>query len=115
MSVISGITRCLKGARRIEIFIGVALLAAAIMLMLNGNGDQSAETAFERRMESALSCIAGAGRVRVLVDENQNGDVEGVLVVAQGADDIRVQLEIRRAVSTLTGADATRIEIVEME
>lgn len=113
MSFISGVARYLKGARRIEIFIGAALIAAAILLL--AGGPESGGSGLERRMEEALSCISGAGRVRVMLSETPDGEIGGVLVVAQGAGDIRVQLELRRAVSALTDADAARIEIVEME
>ena len=115
MSVISAVARYVRGARRIELFIGAALLAAAVLLLANGGGSSDARTPLEIRMEAALSCIEGAGDVRVMINENEDGRATGVLIVAQGAGDIRVQLEIRRAVAALTDADAARIEIVEME
>ena len=101
----------LRGARRIELFI--ALVAAAVLLLqLVGTVSVGGGTELEQRLAGILSQIEGVGRVRVMVTENPDGGAEGVLVVADGADDIRVCLQLQYAVQTLLGTDAAQIEIV---
>ena len=106
----------LRGARRIGLFVMVALAAALCMLGLNGGGStQTGATELETRMEQALSAIKGAGDVRVLINEAADGSVTGVLVVAEGADDIGVRLMLESAVHATLDVDISRIEIVGME
>ena len=101
----------LRGARRIELF--VALVAAAVLLLqLVGSVSTGSGTELEQRLAGILGQIDGVGRVRVMVTENANGEAEGVLVVADGADDVGVCLQLQYAVQTLLGTDAARIEIV---
>ena len=113
----------LRAVRHIEWIILLAVCAAAVLLLTDAAGEIQAErTALEMRMESVLSCVSGAGRVRVLV--NQDGEkvfsdseasVQGVVIVAEGADDLRVALELQQAVQALLGVDAVRIEVLSME
>lgn len=101
----------LKGGRRIELFL--ALVAAAVLLLqLVGSVSTCSGTGLEQRLEGILGQIEGVGRVKVMVTENVDGEAEGVLVVAEGADDIGVCLQLQYAVQTLLGTDAARIEIV---
>ena len=60
----------LRGARGLE-WLALAMLLAAAVLILGGreSGTAHENTALERRMESVLSCVSGAGQVRVLVKE----------------------------------------------
>lgn len=107
------ILEILRGARRIEILL--ALVALAILL-LQFSGDfqvMNGGTDLERRLAGVLSRIEGVGRVEVMVAENSAGEPEGVLVVAQGADDVGVCLRLQYAVQTLLGTEAARIEVVE--
>ena len=67
----------------------------------------------EKRMERLLSSIEGAGRVSVMISQGTDGEIAGVVVAASGADDLRVMLELQRAVRTLTGLELDRIEIVK--
>lgn len=112
----------LRGVRYIE-WVLLAVAAAAAVLLLSGQETVggAARTDLEARMESVLSCVAGAGRVRVLVGEGASAPVfgqadaaAGVVVVAEGAEDLRVALELERAVRALLGVGAGQIEILDM-
>lgn len=106
----------LKPFRRLEIIIAFALICVLAIIMLNGTpADSGGMTDAERRMCAVLSDIDGAGRVRVMIAEDANGKCTGVLVVADGARDLKTYLTIQRAVRALTGIDAERIEIVKGE
>ena len=82
----------LKAARNIEWFL--AILAIAVLLL---------------RLSAILSRIEGAGSVEAMISEDGSN---GVLIVAEGADDLGVCLHLQYAVQTLLGTESSRIEIV---
>lgn len=105
------ILELLKGARRIE-WIAAAVAAAVLLLQLTGSlAPTGAQTDLERRLASILSSVEGVGRVEVMIAEDGEGGVEGVLVVAEGAWDAGVCLRIQYAVETLLGVDASAVEV----
>lgn len=116
----------LRGAKRMEWIIVLAVAAALILLVANRNGAEGGQTALEARMEALLSSVRGAGRVRVLVSESADtaqafsasentAKVQGVVIVAEGADDLRVALELAGAAQALLGVDADKIQVLKME
>lgn len=116
----------LKGAKRMEWIIALAVAAALILLIASRNPAEGTRTAIEVRMEAVLSAVRGAGRVRVLVSEHESASqafsssesavtTRGVVIVADGADDIRVALELSGAAQALLGVDADKIQVLKME
>lgn len=111
--------------------LSLFVIASSILLLLLFSR-QGAET-LEERLSGALSQLEGAGSVEVVIyqkeSENsvaQTTDVfaaltrksstfapSGVLVLAQGADDLRVRLEIERAVQALLDVPASHIEVLK--
>ena len=97
--------------------IAIIAIVAAICLIALSAVDKnptaveaaSGESALEARLGVILSSIDGVGDAKAMI----NAD-EGVLVVARGADDIAVRLEIIRAVKALLGIDSDRIEVLAM-
>ena len=89
-------------------------IACAAVLILMGGGEKGS-TQLEMRMENVLGCMEGAGEVRVLVNEGAGGTVVGVVVVAQGAKDLRVAMALEQAVQALMNIDAAQIEVLSME
>lgn len=114
MGVFARLSEAVRGARKLEIFLGIALAAAAGILLIGGGADTGCETALEKRLARTLSDIAGAGEVSVLINEAEDGEVTGVLIVAEGADEVGVKLRLLGAVEAALGVDASRIEIIEM-
>lgn len=114
----------LRAARHIEWLLMLIGLAAAVLLITGAEGTGGApSTEMERRMEAVLSCVEGAGRVRVLVNapdsipafaQEQTGPT-GVVVVAEGADDVKVRLALQQAVRALLGVGTGQIEILAMK
>ena len=105
----------LRGARRIELFVALTLAAVLALIAVNATGgkDNGAEkTALERRLERALTHIDGAGQVTAMITEDGEGRVEGVLVVADGLEDIGTYLCLQRAVIALLEVDPSRVEII---
>jgi len=69
METFARLANTIKGARRLEIFIGMAVIAAALLVYVGSTGMNKATT-LESRMERVLSSIDGAGRVSVLINES---------------------------------------------
>ena len=122
--------RGIRGTRGIEfllIAVAVAVLGMAVMNSMQKPTQQmDARTDMERRLEDVLGEISGAGKVRVMVSESTNeaqtafseqaaGGIRGVLVVAEGAEDLRVRMEIQRAVQALLDVELSAIEITGMQ
>lgn len=114
----------LRAVRHIE--WALLLAAAAALLLITGTLSDSRQEggALEQRMEAVLESVRGAGRVRVMVNSTEIRDVfsdgssaqvVGVLVVAEGADDLKVAMALQQAVQTLLGIEASRIEILDMK
>ena len=112
MNLISKIKEALHGARKIEILLAVAVIAAFLLYVsgMSDNGDD-----IEIRLERILSQMEGVGDINVLINKDGSDNINGVLIVAEGAADISVQLELQDAVSRLLDIDISRIEIVRME
>ena len=85
----NGLWERLRGARSIGIFVSLAL--AALL---------------------ALSAVDGAGRVRAMVLQDENGAITGAVVVAEGLEDVSTWLKLQGAVMTLLGLEAERVEII---
>ena len=108
----------LKGARRIEVFLVLAALAACVLLL--GRGAQTAQDTLEARMAAVFSQIEGAGRVSVILSRGEavsgsEGAVTGAVIVAQGASRAGVLLELQRAAQALLGLELDSIEVLRME
>ena len=97
--------------------------AAALLLFPPGGAVKAGMTEEEQRGSATLSRIAGAGEVRVSIYYAQeasafgggNRSPVGAVIVAQGAGDIAVRLNLLRAAETLLGLDANRVDVFLME
>ena len=107
----SRLRESLRSARKIELLILIVFVCAMLVIALSGRDTQNTDA--EARMRALLSKIEGAGRVRVMLSEDAEGNCTGAVIATPGADDVRVVLELERAVRTLTGVPLDRIEIVK--
>lgn len=121
-------------------WIAVLMLAGVLLIILSnaltpGAGPAPQETGtpqvspspqtLEERLESVLSMVAGAGKVRVLVNTQQlapaaiggqvGEEITGIIVVAEGGENLSVRLELARAVQSLLDVPQSNIEILTME
>lgn len=104
-----------------------ALIVLALTLLLSislmHKGDQ--RTDLEKRTESALAAISGAGKVNVVIRTRKTsrqtgltaaageGEVPcGAIVIAQGADDPWVQIQLQGALCALLGLPSSAVSIV---
>lgn len=106
----------LKGIRYIEILLIVFVMAAGVLLLGRmGTGNTDGKTSLEGRMESVLARVEGAGQVRVVLRCDEGDNVQGAVIVAGGAGDVRVRLALGQAAQALLGVDAAQIEVLPME
>lgn len=101
------------------------MLLCALFLLAAGmmGAKQSGMSALEKRIAHTLSGVEGAGRVMVTIRER---DAEGsgsafsggrsipcgAIVVAQGADDPLVAMELHGALCALLGLPASSVSVV---
>jgi len=96
------------------------LVIAALMLALGSGGTHTASQE-ERRIAEVLSSMAGAGRVEVALFYSPTGKLgetaspTGAVIVAQGADDLAVRLNLIRAIRTLLGLPENAVDVFAME
>ena len=124
--------RKLSGAKGLKVLILIVTLAvAASLLLMDGTLfapiSQPQGNDIEKRLASILSSIDGAGKVSVMVYESSvaassgwlnetkqsSGGPVGVVVVAEGAGNLRVQFELVRAVQTLLGLPSSAIDVFQ--
>lgn len=91
----------------------LAATVAACLLLSMAESAVPARTEEENRLARVLSAMEGAGQVEVAVfyDSSENAVPCGVVVVADGAQDVAVRLQLTRAVETLLGIDASQVDI----
>ena len=104
----------------------VALLAAALLLCwLAAASQRTGALPLETRLARTLSCMEGAGRVEVTIRTREVASSGGVfgtsvsesvpcgaVVVAQGAQDPLVEMELRQAVCALLALPASSVSVV---
>ena len=104
----------------------VALLAAALLLCwLAAASQRTGASPLETRLARTLSCMEGAGRVEVTIRTREVASSGGAfgasvsesvpcgaVVVAQGAQDPLVKMELRQAVCALLGLPASSVSVV---
>lgn len=85
--------------------------------------------ALETRLAAVLSRMEGAGQVEVVIhyaqtvstsawpqeSAQETGEPVGVVVIAEGADNLRVRLELAQAVQTLLRLEAESVEVFAMD
>ena len=106
----------LKGARRIELFAGIAVLACLALLLMRASGGSErpdhGRTALESRLEAILGKIEGVGAVSVMVSEGEDGRARGAVIVSDGLDSVRAYLQIQSAVRALLELESGQISII---
>ena len=108
----------IRGIKNIQIIVAIFIIALALLIYSNVDRAKSKSapsasyemTASEQRLSRILSNIDGAGAVEAMITE-QDGKVVGVLVIAEGADDITIRLRLIEAASSALGIDKAIIRV----
>lgn len=117
-------------SRQVQIVVAatVALLAICLYFGMSGIKQPQTVTAYgnddtAKRIAEILSDMENVGACNVMITyEQESADVTnradrvaGVVVVAQGGNDIRVKLRIIDAVCALLDVDGSRIRVYQMK
>ena len=112
-----GLKEKIHGARRLEWLLLLVAVCVFALLFLSTNREAAPNSAqpteLEARLERVLSAVDGAGEVRAMVTE-RDGAVLGVVIVAEGANEVRVRLSLAQAARALLDTELSRIEVIEM-
>ena len=103
------------GAGKVEVVINYASsteLVPATSEDIQSSSSSEDDRFTENRVEKKGIATASGGEA-VIIREDQP-EVRGVIVVAQGAGDIGVRMDLLHAVTTLLGVDADKVEILKM-
>ena len=101
--------------------LAAVLLAALILFSLRAeDSDSAAADSEEERIAELCSMIEGAGECRAVVTYEEKKSyfsesersILAVAVICEGADDVRVEAQIKRLVSSMYGIGTNRIEVV---
>ena len=111
----------LKSIKNVEIYVALILAAIVILFVFVGSGTKNAvKTAsdntyisqMEHKICSVIQNIAGCGKADVVISYgNDEQDVIGVVVVAEGADDPIVRFKIVEVVVTLLDVASTNVQV----
>ena len=112
----------INGAGRVDVMIMYSgsmelILASTKTSSINSTTDNSGggrTTSHNTETETPL-LVNRNGQTSPLVIKEIMPDIKGVLIVAEGARNISVRLEILRAVQTLLGVSSESIEILTMQ
>lgn len=115
----------LRGVKNIKLIAAAFILAVALLIYSTVAGAVSerrggAETAAvmndeEQRLAAVLSGIDGAGSVETMISRGTEGEITGVLVIAEGAEDITVMLRLMSAAATALGVDRKLVDVYSMK
>ena len=103
----------------------MALLLLPLLMLLAAlsflGGESGGMTREERRLADTLSCVQGAGRVRVTLYYAETGGaltggkrVTGALAVAEGAGQMALRLRLTEALETLLSLPPGSALVLEM-
>lgn len=123
----SGVMKKLKGIKNIQVIVAIFIIAVALLIYssvatrnaaekgANSYGQSASMDDEERKLASILGGIEGAGRVETMITRDENDVVVGVLVIAEGADDIAVMLKLLAAATTAMGVDKSIVDVYTMK
>lgn len=117
----SGFFKKLKGIKNLQIIVVIFIIAVALIIystVMTGKsakssdsvGVSSVQTSDEQRLSAMLSNLVGAGNVETMITEC-DGKITGVLVIAEGADDITVRLRLIDATATALGVSKNIVNV----
>ncbi len=120
---LAGVLSNIKGAGHVEVMITYETgpeLVTAMSVDTNSNrsttSDDGHESTTEHETESRKpATVSGGGGSQPIVLTEIQPAVRGVIVVAEGAGDIMVRLNLQRAVQTVLNVPVQSIEVFEMQ
>ncbi len=122
----SSVVKKLKGIKNIRLIAAIFIIAIALIIYstvatgnaARGSADGS-QTAMmdsdETRLAAVLQGLEGVGRVETMITRGEHDEIVGILVIAEGAEDIAVRLRLISAVTTAMGVDKQIVNVYTMK
>ena len=107
-----------------RLWLIAALVLAIVAAVVSGGKTTDAASSEERRIAEVLSAIDGAGRVEVALyyqktdvvfGETAQSKPCGMVIVAEGAQDLQVRLTLIRAARTLLNLPENAVDVFAMK
>ena len=109
-----------KSKKIIIVVLLIAILIGTVYIIDKGRGSNASSVAAnsgksetELRLKSILSSIDGVGSTDVMITEDE-GEIIGVVIVCEGADNLMTRSNILNAVSTVLNVDKKIIAIYSL-
>lgn len=112
----------IQGAGRVEVMItyeSSSEIVPAISVdkqtsTTTDSGDSGTSTTNTENTQSEVVTIGGSGENSALVLKEKSPEIRGVIVVAEGADNIAVKLNLLSAVETLLNVSPDQVDVYKM-
>lgn len=113
---------CIRGAGRVEVMITYDTSREIVPAMTtnvnstgseSSNGDGSSSSSQQSTESTEPATVSGSGGNEPIVLKEIEPQVRGVIVVAEGAADINVRMDLQRAVRAVLDIPLSRIEVFE--
>lgn len=110
-----------KGQWFIVLLVGILLIVIAIPTKKNETTNElnsykkteETSTEIEKRLEHLLTNMQNVGDVEVMITYQERDAVEGVVILAEGADNAVVVRNITEVVQALFDVDSHKIKVIE--
>ena len=121
----SALLKKIKGIKNIRLIAAIFIIAVALLIYSTvaaadsvGTASQTEQSASmddeESRLAAILGGLDGVGEVEVMMTRRDD-EIVGVLVLAEGAEDIAVMLRILSATTTAMGVDKGIVDVYAMK
>lgn len=121
----SNIIKKIKGIKNIRIIAAIFIIAVALLIYSSvatknaatntsstvGSAEMDED---ESRLAAILEGLEGVGEVETMITRS-DGEIVGILVIAEGAEDIAVRLRLLSAVTTAMGVDKQIVNVYTMK
>lgn len=122
----SSMLKKIRGIKNIRLIAAIFIIAVALIIYSNVAADRAAadrtagapETSMdsdESRLAGILEGLEGVGRVETLITRGEDDEVVGIIVIAEGAEDIATRLRLLSAVTTAMGVDKQIVNVYTMK
>lgn len=122
----SSVLKKIRGIKNIRLIAAIFIIAVALIIYSNVAADRAAadrtagapDTSMdsdESRLAGILEGLEGVGRVETMITRGEDDEVVGIIVIAEGAEDIATRLRLLSAVTTAMGVDKQIVNVYTMK
>lgn len=122
----SSVLKKIRGIKNIRLIAAIFIIAVALIIYSNVAADRAVadrtagapETSMdsdESRLAGILEGLEGVGRVETMITRGEDDEVVGIIVIAEGAEDIATRLRLLSAVTTAMGVDKQIVNVYTMK